>query len=262
VIARYRVSSADANSADVNSAEILLEQEQPFANHNGGHLVFGPDGYLYAGFGDGGSQGDPQGNGQNLGTWLGKILRIEVGVEGSYGVPEDNPFIDHDEARAEIWAYGLRNPWRFTFDRATGDLYIGDVGGSSWEEINFQAADSPGGENYGWSLYEGMHAMRSGSAPADLVLPVVEYSHAEGVSVTGGYVYRGTNIPELSGAYLYGDFGYGTIWTAWRDAAGDWQSNVFLSNIGYTISSFGEDEAGELYLVHYAGNLIRFDPAG
>jgi glucose/arabinose dehydrogenase len=261
VVARYRVSATNPNAADLDSAEILLVQSQPYPNHNGGHVLFGPDGYLYIGFGDGGSQGDPQGNGQNLGTWLGKVLRIEVGTQAGYRVPDDNPFVGTPGALPEIWAYGLRNPWRFSFDRATQDLYIGDVGGSSWEEINFQPADSAGGENYGWSLYEGMHPVRNASAPADLVMPIAEYSHQLGISVSGGYVYRGTNIPELQGVYLYGDFGYGTIWSAWRDATSTWQSQVLMSNTGYTISSFGEDASGELYIVNYGGSVVRLDPA-
>lgn len=259
VVARYRVS-ADANVADSVSAEIILTVDQPYANHNGGHLAFGPDGYLYIGFGDGGSQGDPQGNGQRLDTLLGKLLRIDVSGETGYTIPADNPFVGTPDAQPEIWAYGLRNPWRFTFDRATGDLYIGDVGGSAWEEINFQPADSTGGENYGWSLFEASQA-RTAAGSDGLTMPIAEYSHSEGVSVTGGYVYRGERIPDLQGIYLYGDFGFGTIWAAWRDAVGAWQSAVYIANSGQVISSFGEDEAGELYIVNYSGLVMRLDPA-
>jgi glucose/arabinose dehydrogenase len=259
VVARYSVSG-NANVADPASAETILTQEQPYSNHNGGHLVFGPDGYLYIGLGDGGSQGDPQGNGQNLSTWLGKILRVEVGSEGGYTVPSDNPFVNTADAAPEIWAYGVRNPWRFTFDRATDDLYIGDVGGSVWEEISFEPADFVGGANYGWSLLEGNES-RGGAQPADYVPPIFTYSHSEGVSVTGGYVYRGSAIPALDGVYLYGDFGFGTVWAGWQNADDTWSNTIFLSNTGMTISSFGEDEAGELYIVNYSGNLLRIDPA-
>ncbi|MCA9902330.1 MAG: PQQ-dependent sugar dehydrogenase, partial [Anaerolineae bacterium] len=209
VVARYRVSAADPDLADPASAEIILTQQQPYANHNGGHLAFGPDGYLYIGFGDGGSQGDPNGNAQNRSSWLGKILRIAAGPEGGYAIPEDNPFVQDTNAAPEIWAYGLRNPWRFSFDRETGDLYIGDVGGSDWEEIDYQPAGSPGGANYGWNIYEGMHPTSGRAAPEDLVLPITEYPHSEGVSVAGGYVYRGSTIESLQGIYLYGDFGFG-----------------------------------------------------
>jgi glucose/arabinose dehydrogenase len=260
IVARYRVS-ADANVADSTSAETLLMVDQPYANHNGGHLAFGPDGYLYIGFGDGGSQGDPQGNGQRLDTLLGKLLRIDVSGETGYIIPADNPFVDTPGALPEIWAYGMRNPWRFSFDRVTSDLYIGDVGGSAWEEINFQPADSAGGENYGWSLFEANQA-RAAAGTDGLTMPIAEYSHSEGVSVTGGYVYRGESIPDLQGIYLYGDFGFGTIWATWRDASGAWQSSVYIANSGQVISSFGEDEAGELYLVNYSGMVMRFDPVG
>ncbi|MDX2161596.1 MAG: PQQ-dependent sugar dehydrogenase [bacterium] len=260
VLARYQVTADNPNQADPNSAVILLTQAQPFANHNGGHLAFGPDGYLYVGLGDGGSGGDPLMAGQDLNTWLGKILRIDVSGDG-YAVPDDNPFVGQDGALPEIWAYGLRNPWRFTFDRATGDLYTADVGQRNWEEVNFQPASSPGGENYGWNVYEGLHPYSGAVAPADMVLPIAEYDHSEGVSVTGGYVYRGSQIPALQGAYLYGDFGTGRIWAAWRDSAMNWRSAVFMPSSGATISSFGEDEAGELYVVSYNGQIFRFDPA-
>lgn len=260
VVARYHVSADDPNLADPASAETLLYVQQPFANHNGGHMAFGPDGYLYISLGDGGSGGDPQGNGQNLGTLLGKILRVDVNVDESYAVPEDNPFVGNDAARPEIWAWGFRNVWRFSFDRATGDLYLADVGQNQWEEVNFQPASSAGGENYGWNAYEGTHTF-SGSAPAsDTVMPIVEYSHdTGGCSVTGGYVYRGEMLPDLQGTYLYGDWCSGTIWTARQDGAGNWTTDVSLES-GRQISSFGEDEAGELYLVDYGGSILRFEP--
>jgi glucose/arabinose dehydrogenase len=260
VVARYTVSANDPDRADPASAEQLLWVEQPYANHNGGHLAFGPDGYLYIALGDGGSGGDPDGNGQNLATLLGSILRVNVNVETGYAVPTDNPFVGNANAQPEIWTWGLRNPWRFSFDRATGDLYIADVGQGQWEEINFQPVDSPGGENYGWNAYEGAHVY-SGAAPAsDVVAPVLEYSHNSGAcSVTGGYVYRGELIAGLQGYYFYGDWCTGTIWAARQDDAGNWQTEVSLES-GRGISSFGEDETGEIYLVDYNGEILRFEP--
>ena len=262
VVSRYTVSADDPNVADATSAEPILYVTQPFRNHNGGHMAFGPDGYLNVAFGDGGSGGDPQGNGQNLSALLGKILRLDVDVAAGegYAIPDTNPFAGSDSARPEIWAWGFRNPWRFSFDRATGDLYIGDVGQGQWEEINFQPASSAGGENYGWNAYEGTHVF-SGDAPAsDVVMPVAEYSHnSGGCSVTGGYVYRGASLPALQGSYFYGDWCSGTIWATQQDAAGNRQAVVSLES-GRSISSFGEDEAGELYLVDYDGALLRFEP--
>lgn len=262
VVAEYTTSENDPDSADPNSARILLTVAQPFANHNGGHLDFGPDGYLYISLGDGGSAGDPQGNGQNPSTLLGTLLRVDVNQEGKpYAIPEDNPFAGGAEGAPEVWAWGLRNAWRISFDRATGDLYIGDVGQNEWEEINFQPADSPGGENYGWNAYEGTHVY-SGEEPAsDVVMPIVEYNHNQGNSVTGGYVYRGEALPDLTGAYIYGDWGSGVTWTAYRDENGEWQNAAFL-NTEYQIASFGEDEAGELYLVGYGGTVYRFEATG
>ncbi|MEO8354767.1 MAG: PQQ-dependent sugar dehydrogenase, partial [Chloroflexota bacterium] len=204
VLARFQVST-DPNSADPNTELKLLGVDQPFANHNGGGLAFGSDGYLYAGLGDGGSAGDPMGNGQNTKTLLGKILRLDVDSAEPYVAPSDNPFGN------EIWAYGLRNPWRLSFDRVTGDLYIGDVGQGAWEEIDFLAAGSAGGANFGWDFREGAHDYEGGG-PEGLIDPVAEYSHPEGgCSVTGGYVYRGS-MPEWNGIYLYGDYCTGIIW--------------------------------------------------
>jgi glucose/arabinose dehydrogenase len=262
VVSRYTVSAEDPNVADATSAEPILYVTQPFRNHNGGHMAFGPDGYLYIAFGDGGSGGDPQGNGQNLSALLGKILRLDVDVAAGegYAIPDTNPFAGSDSARPEIWAWGFRNPWRFSFDRATGDLYIGDVGQGEWEEINFQPASSVGGENYGWNAYEGTHEFSGDSPASDVVMPVAEYSHnSGGCSVTGGYVYRGASLPALQGTYFYGDWCSGTIWAMQQDAAGNWQAVVSLES-GRSISSFGEDEAGELYLVDYDGALLRFEP--
>jgi glucose/arabinose dehydrogenase len=261
VIARYNVSADDPNVADPDSAVTLLTHDQPFANHNGGQLAFGPDGYLYIGLGDGGSGGDPQNNAQNLSNLLGKILRIDVDTE-PYTIPADNPFVDSADAAPEIWVYGLRNPWRFSFDSETGDLYVGDVGQNMWEEVNYLPSGTPGGENLGWRIYEGLHPYSGEEAPADLVMPVAEYDHSKGVSITSGYVYRGQSIPDLQGVFLYGDFGYGTIWYLYQDDSGTWQNGVYKNNTGLTISSFGVDEAGELYVVNYGGSLLRFEPAG
>lgn len=260
VVARYSVSADDPNVADTNSAVTLLQVDQPYGNHNGGHLVFGPDGYLYIGLGDGGSQNDPQGNGQNPHTLLGSILRIDVNGEEGYSIPDDNPFADGTQGAPEVWAYGLRNPWRFTFDRATGDLYIADVGQNRYEEINFEPADSPGGVNYGWNIYEGRHPFTGSAAPANMVLPVAEYDHSQGISVTGGYVYRGAELPDLQGVYFYADYATGRIWGLYRDTNGNWQ-NVIFRDSGLTISSFGEDEAGELYIVDHGGRVFRLEAA-
>lgn len=259
VVARYTVSAANPDAADPASAVTILTQRQPYANHNGGDMQFGPDGYLYIGLGDGGSAGDPQGNGQNLGTWLGKMLRIDVSGD-AYTVPADNPFVNQAGALPEIWAYGFRNPWRFSFDRATGDLYIGDVGQNQWEEIDYQPASSAGGENYGWNIYEGLHPYSGAAAPANMVLPVAEYAHNVGIAVTGGYVYRGAALPDLVGTYFYSDYGTGTLWSLYRDASGQWQNNVFMSGLG-TISSFAQDDAGELYLINYGGSILKLEPA-
>ena len=252
VVARYQGSKTDADAADPASETTLLTIGQPYANHNGGQIAFGPDGYLYIGTGDGGSGGDPQNHSQDLTSLLGKILRIDVDrTEGqrSYAVPADNPF--SAPARREIWAYGLRNPWRFSFDRTTGDLWIGDVGQYRWEEIDLQPATSAGGENYGWRKMEGAHCFqpRSGCRDDSLVEPVLEYDHGSGrCAVIGGYRYRGTEILELQGRYLYGDYCGGTVWSATPDASGDgWKSEPLLDT-GVLILSFGEDEAGELYI--------------
>lgn len=256
VVARYTVSADDPNRADPNSGQIVLTQDQPYPNHNGGHLAFGPDGFLYIALGDGGAGGDPEGNAQNLGTLLGKLLRVNVDADG-FPAAEGNPFVGTAGARPEIWAYGLRNPWRFSFDRATGDLYIGDVGQNAWEEIDFQPASSRGGEDYGWDFFEGNHPFE-GQPPADakLVPPVAEYAQeAGGCAVTGGHVYRGPSLPELHGIYFYGDYCTGIMWTLARDSAGAWQSQQFAVT-DYAISSFGEDEAGELYLADRNGGAV------
>ena len=262
VVAEYRVSSADPNRADAGSERVVLRVPQPYRNHNGGGLAFGPDGYLYISLGDGGAGGDPEENGQDLGTLLGSLLRIDVDSGDPYGIPEDNPFVDEEDARPEIWAYGLRNPWRFSFDRDTGDLWIADVGQNVWEEINFQDAASNGGENYGWDVMEGAHCFEpeSGCDTGGLVLPVLEYDHDQGCSVTGGYRYRGSKIPGLEGTYLFGDYCSGQIWGA-SGAGVDWTSQPLLSS-GIRISAFGEDETGELYVAdHRAGTVYRIEAA-
>jgi glucose/arabinose dehydrogenase len=258
VVARYSVSP-DPNAADPNSARVILTLDQPAANHNGGMLAFGPDGYLYIGTGDGGRAGDPWDNAQNSQALLGKMLRLDVDGAEPYAIPPDNPFIGDSAARDEIWALGLRNPWRYSFDRTTGDLYMADVGQNAWEEIDFQPANSPGGENYGWNIMEGTHCFspRTDCDQSGLTLPIAEYSHQLGCSVTGGYVYRGTAFPELTGAYTFGDFCSGIIWALYRNQNGNWTSAELLRS-GFSISSFGEDETGELYLTNLRpGELYR-----
>jgi glucose/arabinose dehydrogenase len=255
ILARYQVSADNPNAADAASAVILMSVDDPYANHNGGQLAFGPDGYLYVAMGDGGSAGDPLGNGQNPATLLGKILRIDINAE-TYLVPEDNPFVEDVNFAPEIWAWGLRNPWRFSFDRATGDLYIADVGQNQREEINFQPADSTGGENYGWNIFEGSYRYSGGPEPANLVMPIAEYSHDAGCSVTGGYIYRGVALPEFEAVYLFGDYCSGNIWATYRDLRETWQTSVFMRT-QFRVSSFGEDEAGELYVVDYQGVVYR-----
>ena len=246
-ISRFQVSG-DPHLANPSSEVNLLRVNQPFPNHNGGTLLFGPDGYFYAGLGDGGSAGDPMGNGQKTTTLLGKILRLDVDSAEPYAIPADNPFGN------EIWAYGLRNPWRISFDELTGDLFIGDVGQGTWEEIDYLPAGSLGGENFGWDFREGAHEY-DGNAPAGLTDPIAEYSHAEGgCSVTGGYVYRGS-MPEWNGIYLYGDYCTGLIWGLIKSDNG-WQ-NQLLFDVDFNITSFGQDETGEVYLVSDGGEVYK-----
>lgn len=261
-IVRYRVG-ANPDAADPASAKTVLTVDQPFANHNGGQLAFGPDGFLYIGMGDGGGAGDPNANGQNPDTLLAKILRIDVesapalSSTKGYSSPGGNPFARRAGYRPEIWALGVRNPWRFSFDRLTGDLYIGDVGQDRYEEIDFEPGRSGGGRNYGWNLYEGTHPFPPASSPkpkSGLTFPVAEYSHAVGQSVTGGFVYRGTAYPNMRGVYFYGDFGSGTIWGL-RRIGGRWRSRV-LATTHLGISSFGEDEAGNLYVTDLNGGGV------
>ncbi len=254
VIARFTADDG-RNSANPDSQLVLLRVKQPYPNHNGGSLAFGADGFLYIGLGDGGSAGDPQGNGQNLNTHLGKLLRIDVNSGSPYAIPDGNPF-KTGGGKPEIWATGLRNPWRFSFDRATGDLYIGDVGQDTWEEIDFLPAGTPGGTNFGWNLREGLHAFK-GDSPAGLVTvdPIFEYKHPTGCSVTGGVVYRGGAIAELQGIYLFGDYCNGKIWGLLRGADGKWQNKLLFTS-GAFLSSFGEDDQGELYLTDNAAGVV------
>ncbi len=254
VIARYHVS-ADPNVADSTSADPLLVVPHPSAsNHNGGQLQFGPDGYLYIGTGDGGTGGA---NSQDGASLLGKILRIDVDSSSPYAIPADNPFVSDPAVADEIWALGLRNPWRFAFDRSNGDLLIADVGQSLWEEVDFQPASSTGGENYGWPCYEGNHTYNNSAictAHGILTYPVLEYSHDDGCAVTGGYRYRGSAYPSLYGAYLYGDLCSGNMWGG-TPSGTNW-SSVILSNTGFAITTFGEDQAGELYVADYGTSHI------
>ena len=247
VIARYQMSG-DPNAGDPNSEVRLVTVADPFENHNGGVLAFGPDGYLYAGLGDGGSAGDPFGNAQKTDVLLGKILRFDVDSAEPYAIPADNPFGN------EIWAYGLRNPWRMSFDKATGDLYIADVGQGEWEEVDYLSAGTGAGTNFGWDHREGMHDFEGGG-PTGMVDPVAEYNHAEGgCSVTGGYVYRG-GMAEWNGIYLYGDYCTGIMWGL-AQVDGAWQEQQ-LFDVNFTITSFGQDELGELYALSDNGTIYK-----
>lgn len=256
VVAEYAVSD-DPDVADADPERMLLSIDQPFPNHNGGHLAFGPDGYLYVGTGDGGGAGDPEGNGQDLTTLLGKLLRIGVDAGGGepYDIPSDNPFVGDADARPELWAYGLRNPWRFSFDRASADLWIGDVGQSAFEEIN-RAGGSDAGVNYGWDVMEGRNCFEETNCDrSHKKLPLTGYSHEHGCSITGGFVYRGTEFPKLRGGYVFGDYCSGNIWVLDARAVGFIEPVQLLADQG-SISSFGEDEAGELYMTDLAAGEV------
>jgi uncharacterized protein (TIGR03437 family) len=268
-VSRFIVS-ADPNVADADSEELILKIFQPNPGHNGGQIEFGPDSYLYIATGDGGPANDPDEQAQDLSSLLGKILRIDVDGEAPYGIPEDNPFAGREDARGEIWVLGFRNPWRFSFDLMTGDMFIGDVGQDSREEINFQPATSAGGENYGWSLMEGTACFdRDTGRPlppetppevcndGSLVLPVLEHAHEGrcGGSIIGGYVYRGTESAMLEGHYLYGDFCKGELRVAAPDGAGGW-ALVGVRDTGFSITTFGEDEEGEIYVADLISETI------
>ena len=261
----FRVSS-NPDVADAASEQVILPVAQPFANHNGGMVVFGPDGKLYIGMGDGGSGGDPQGNGQNKGVLLGKLLRVDVSGAGVLSVPADNPFVGQAGARPEVWSYGLRNPWRFSFDRAQGDLYIGDVGQNAREEVDWSSASSGAGRglDYGWNITEGIacYDPPSGCDRTGLTPPVLDYDHGDGCSVIGGYVYRGAAIPSLRGRYFYADYCGGWVRSFLLQGGTaaerrDWPT----LRPGGLVTSFGEDAAGELYVMNSSGKVFRIAPA-
>ena len=270
VISRFRVSPEDPNRADPESEEILLSVPQPYWNHNGGTIIFGPDGYLYIGIGDGGFHHDPHMHGQNLQTLLGTILRIDVDRKGKtkrgkevvelpYAIPSDNPFADVEKqlARREIWAYGLRNVWRMSFDRETGTLWAADVGQNLWEEINIIKK----GGNYGWNLREAKHAIGpGGTGPRnDYIEPIWEYGREYGKSITGGHVYRGTKVPDLVGAYLYADYVSGHLWALrYDEEQGEVKANRTLRSAGAPVMTFGEDDEGEVYFTSPEGAISKF----
>lgn len=288
MIVEYHVSADNPDQADPESARVIMEIDQPWANHNGGELAFGPDGYLYIGMGDGGWEGDPLGAGQDLSTLLGKLLRIDVNNDDGrpYAIPSDNPFAAsqnpelvqlfgvteeefaaiHTEARSEIWAYGLRNPWKFQFDRQTGDLYLPDVGQNHWEEINFQSANSQGGENYGWDFLMGTHCfpVEAPACSAVGVLPVAEYAHDLGCTVIGIGIYRGDEFADLAGIYFSGDYCSGKLWGLTHED-GEWRYGELLdTNVQFTGSGEGED--GTLYVTscvcNYGGPAPEENPPG
>ena len=261
VLSRFQ-ASPDPDHADPTSEQVILTQVQPFSNHKGGQVLFGPDGLLYLGLGDGGGSGDPDNRGQGLSDLLGSIVRIDVRNGNPYTVPADNPFPQSEAP--EVWSYGLRNPWRFSFDLLTGDLYIADVGQNQWEEIDVSTpADGAGrGVNYGWSIMEGAHCFRgSGCDQTGLTLPVFEYGHQQGCSVTGGYVYRGSAVPALKGHYFYGDYCHGWV-RSFRYAEGQVTDETSWPSLapGGPVISFGEDSAGELYVLEQGGRVSRIVP--
>ncbi|OGN95919.1 MAG: glucose sorbosone dehydrogenase [Chloroflexi bacterium RBG_13_51_36] len=255
VISRFSLDQENPDVADPESEVIVMEVAQPYSNHNAGQLAFGPEGYLYIGLGDGGSGGDPLGNAQNLSTVLGSILRIDVSglsAPGDYEIPADNPFVGAEGAREEIWAYGLRNPWRFSFDPETGLLWAGDVGQNLWEEVDIITK----GANYGWNVMEGFHCYSpsTGCDQSGLTLPLVEYDHSQGCSVTGGYVYRGDQIASLQGHYIYGDYCSGNIWALLYDG-NVVTENTLLVDSNLSITSFGVDLARNLYILDRQGGI-------
>ena len=264
VIREYRFAGGRAVTS--SARDLLTVQHRQYANHNGGNIVFGPDGYLYFGLGDGGGGGDPLGNAQNTSALLGKLLRIDPTAgatdcgTGSYTIPPTNPFVAKVGCD-EIWAYGLRNPWRFSFDRATHDLWIADVGQNTWEEIDVQSASAGGGDNYGWNRMEATHSYNGGTPPPNHHAPIYEYSHDGGnCSITGGYVYRGSHVRNLVGAYVFGDFCAGRL-EAFDLHNGRAADHRFLGPQVDQLSSFGQDETGELYVLSLAGGVYRIDPA-
>lgn len=258
-VERYTVSATDRDAADPATAQLILSVAQPFANHNGGLVLFGPDGMLYVGKGDGGGGGDPQRNGQSKATLLGKLLRINVDGAAPYAIPPNNPFVGEAGSRGEIWALGLRNPWRFAFDRVAGTLYVADVGQNQWEEIHVVPTARPG-VNYGWSVMEGDHCYAAATCTSEgLDRPVAEYSHDEGCSITGGFVYRGTRMPGIQGHYFYSDYCTGFLRSLRYEGgravdARSWE----VGDMG-SVLSFGEDAAGELYVLSANGRVYRLE---
>jgi len=259
VLSEWAAKSAD--EADPSSERVVLTQKQPYSNHNGGQIAFGPDGKLYLGLGDGGSGGDPQNNAQDLASWLGKILRLDIDGEKPYGVPKDNPFAGKKGARPEIWAWGLRNPWRFSFDGTR--LFIADVGQDKWEEVDLEDLRDGGGKNYGWRFFEGEKPHKDAAeAPKDLVSPIAAYGHHHGAcSVTGGFVYRGKALPALRGAYLFGDYCSGEVWSLTETPGRGWErASVALDAPREPrISSFGRGADGELFLIDHEGIVYRLE---
>ncbi|MCS6871295.1 MAG: PQQ-dependent sugar dehydrogenase [Anaerolineae bacterium] len=258
VIERYSVLRSDPNRADPSSAKRIMLIRQPYANHNGGMIAFGPDGFLYIGMGDGGGANDPLLAGQDKRTLLGKILRIDVDNGDPYAIPASNPYADGRQGLPEIWSIGWRNPWRFSFDRVTGDMYIADVGQNRYEEVHIERRGAPGGLNYGWNIMEGSHCFspRTGCNRNGLQMPIAEYDHSQGISITGGYVYRGAAFPRMQGYYFFADFGSTKVWALREVRANEWEMTEIMS-ARFPVSSFGEDEAGELYLVDFGGGTIH-----
>lgn len=277
IISRFKTSKTIATK---KTEKIILKFKQPYSNHNGGHIEFGSDRFLYIAIGDGGSKGDPENRAQNLKNYFGTILRIDVDTELDYLIPVDNPFYNHIDVKKEIWVYGLRNPWRFSFDRLNGDMYIADVGQNLWEEINVIPFNSQGGQNFGWNIYEGNHCYPSDKECEDegFMMPIFEYPNnanyaktlfgikqpnMDGCSVTGGYVYRGENIPEMYGRYIFGDYCTGKIWSILikgNDIDLLDHTEEILESMGkreFYLSSFGEDNNGEIYLVDYNGTIYK-----
>jgi glucose/arabinose dehydrogenase len=256
VISRFTVSE-DGSAVDPGSEHVLLTIAQPAANHNGGLLVFGPDGFLYVGMGDGGGAGDQFRNAQNRATLLGKMLRLDVDRGDTYEVPPDNPFVNTPEAAPEVFAYGLRNPWRFAFDGPTGELYIADVGQNRYEWVHHQNAGTVGGQNYGWPIVEGFHCYPSGEGcdRAGLETPIAEYGHDRGCSVSGGFVYRGQMYSQVQGVYFFADFCSGRVWALDWSAEAGWRQTE-IANTGMTISTFGQDENNELYLATFDSGAV------
>ena len=256
IVARYHISG-DANTADASSAQVILKQKQPYSNHNGGAITFGPDGYLYIAFGDGGSAGDPENRAQDPTTWLGKLLRIDVS-KPPYTVPSDNPFAGKANTKPEIWDLGLRNPWRISFDSQTHELYIADVGQATTEEIDVEPAGK-GGNNYGWRCYEGNSDFKTDGCKtkSTYVFPQLTYDHSQGrCAITGGYVYRGKDYPDLTGKYFYGDYCGGQLYAMQRNSSNGTFTSTKMAATPYKISTFGQDNDGELYLADYATGAI------